>query len=221
MKALQAVMKSPFVAMLLAMSLMAGVATAADIKNEDPSKVVESVANTMLSDLAANREAYRKDPAKLNALIEKELLPAFDSAYSANLVLGKHRRTVTPEQKDRFVKAFYRAIVKSYGTALVEFTSDRLKVLPAQVDKKTGDATVKTTIKRSSGGTVDVLYSMRKTPEGWKAWDVIVEGISYVKSLRDDFGAEIEQKGIDAVIARLEKGEVEVNTDNPGAKSSS
>jgi phospholipid transport system substrate-binding protein len=52
-----------------------------------------------------------------------------------------------------------------------------------------------------------VNYLLRKTPEGWKAWDVNIEGISYVKSFRDDFGSQIDQQGLDAVIKRLESGE--------------
>ena len=59
-------------------------------------------------------------------------------------------------------------------------------------------------MKRSDGTPVPVNYSLRRTPEGWKAWDVTIEGISYVKNFRTDFGAEIEQTGLDAVIQRLE-----------------
>jgi phospholipid transport system substrate-binding protein len=51
---------------------------------------------------------------------------------------------------------------------------------------------------------VPVNYTMRGTPEGWKAWDVTIEGVSYVKNFRTDFGSEIDAKGLDAVIQRLE-----------------
>ena len=56
-------------------------------------------------------------------------------------------------------------------------------------------ATVRTEVKRSSGDKVPVNFSLRKTDGVWKAWDVVIEGISYVKSFRTDFGAEIQQKG--------------------------
>jgi phospholipid transport system substrate-binding protein len=77
-------------------------------------------------------------------------------------------------------------------------------VLPFRGDEKADRATVRTEVKRSDGTRVPVNYSMRKTEQGWKAWDVTIEGISYVKNFRDDFGAEIDQKGLDAVIRRLE-----------------
>jgi phospholipid transport system substrate-binding protein len=73
--------------------------------------------------------------------------------------------------------------------------------------------TVRTEVKRDNGSTVPVNYSMRRGPDGWKAWDVVIDGISYVKSFREDFGSEIDQKGLDEVIGRMEKG------DKPSAKS--
>jgi phospholipid transport system substrate-binding protein len=196
---------------LLATGLGSGAAMAADAPaaaagGDDPGKVVQSAAEGMLKDLEVNRDSYRKDPAKLNALVEKYLLPRFDTQYSARLVLGKHWRTASDDQKKRFVDAFYQSLLKNYGNALVEFTSDRMKILPAQVDAKGETATVRTEIKRSNGTRIPVNYQLRKTPEGWKAWDVVIEGISYVKSFREDFGAEIDQKGLDAVIERIEKG---------------
>jgi phospholipid transport system substrate-binding protein len=177
-----------------------------EAKADDPSKMVETVANAMLRDLDADRATYRKDPSKISALVEKHLLPVFDSQYSARLVLGRHWKTATQEQRDRFVTAFYQSMLKNYGTALADFTNDKLKVYPSQVDGKSENATVRTEVKRSNGQKVPVNYTLRKTPEGWKAWDVVIEGISYVKSFREDFGAEIDQKGLDAVIERIEKG---------------
>ena len=83
-----------------------------------------------------------------------------------------------------------------------------MKFLPAQVD---GDnATVRTEIKRSNGTRIPVNYSLRKVNGEWKAWDVVIEGISYVKSFREDFGAAIDQQGLDAVIERIEKGNIPV-----------
>jgi phospholipid transport system substrate-binding protein len=76
--------------------------------------------------------------------------------------------------------------------------------LPFRGDLTTGQATVRTEVKRSDGTRVPVNYSMRATPAGWKAWDVTIEGISYVRNLRNDVGAEVDQRGLDAVIERLE-----------------
>lgn len=196
-----------FVMALLAFTAVAGAQTAAQgSAAQGPSELVETAAQAMLKDLDANRAAYRQDPSKVDALVEKNLLPHFDTEYAARLVLGKHWRTATPEQRKRFVDAFYHSLLRNYGSALVEFTGDRLKVFPLKPDPNVDQATVRTEVKRSNGTRVPVNYSVHKTPDGWKAWDVVIEGISYVKSFREDFGAEIDQRGIDAVIERMEKG---------------
>ena len=159
----------------------------------------------MLVELDANRPMYAKDPAKLDSLVANVLLPNFDTEYSARLVLGQNWRTATPDQRKRFVDAFYHSLLTKYGNALVNFTSDRFVVLPYHGDPGDTMATVRTEVKKSSGEKVPVNFSLRKTDNGWKAWDVVIEGISYVKSFRTDFGSEVQQKGLDEVIARLEK----------------
>jgi phospholipid transport system substrate-binding protein len=172
-----------------------------------PSEVVKQAAEGMLKDLDANRAMYKKDPSKVGALVDKYLLPHFDVETSARAVLGLHWRTATPEQRKRFVDAFYHSLLANYGAALVDFTSDKLKIYPTNAEPGSDRATVRSEIRRDNGDRVPVNYVMRKTPQGWKAVDVQIEGISYVKSYHDDFAAQIDQQGLDAVISRLEKGE--------------
>jgi phospholipid transport system substrate-binding protein len=180
-------------------------APAANANTLTPQALVENSAKKMLVELDANRAMYKGDPKKLDALVGNVLLPNFDTEYSARLVLGQSWRTATPEQRKRFVDAFYHSLLRNYGAALIDFTGDRFVILPYKGDPGDTTATVRTEVKRSSGDKVPVNFSLRKTPEGWKAWDVVIEGISYVKSFRTDFASEIQQKGLDDVITRLEK----------------
>jgi phospholipid transport system substrate-binding protein len=185
-----------------------------------PQQLVEDSAKRMLTELDAHRDMYAKDPAKLDALVANVLLPNFDSEYAARLVLGQTWRTATPEQRKRFVDAFYHSLLRNYGNALLNFTADRFVVLPYRGDLNDPTATVRTEVKKSSGERVPVNFVLRKTDQGWKAWDVVIEGISYVKSFRTDFASEIEQKGLDEVIARLEKeGTVKPHGAAPGSGS--
>ncbi|HNS27173.1 MAG TPA: ABC transporter substrate-binding protein [Steroidobacteraceae bacterium] len=194
--------------MLLAAMLLAAPVLAADsVDASGPGELIQTAAQSMLTALDADREAYRQDPKKVERLVEEVLLPHFDAQYAARLVLAKHWRTATPEQRERFIKGFYNSLLRNYGTALAEFTGDRLKVFPAQIAPDGERATVRTEVKRSNGERVPVNYTLRRTEGAWKAWDVTIEGISYVKSFREDFGSEIDAKGLDAVIERLERGD--------------
>jgi phospholipid transport system substrate-binding protein len=183
-------------------------AVAFNVRADDqrsPDQVVKSVAGDLLNDLNKNRDQYRKDPVQLHKLIDRYFLTNFDTEYAARRVLAKHWREATPDQRTRFIDAFYQSLVNNYGEAILEFTADRLNILPYKDDPSDPkNATVRSEIRRSNGTLVPVNYTLHKTDQGWKAWDVVIEGVSYVKSFQTDFASEIDQKGIDAVIKRLQ-----------------
>ena len=214
MQSIKAMVQVGFIAALLG----AGAAFAADpatattsgkpapaaVDTSGPSQLIESSANVLLSGIDQRRAEFRKDPTGLYSLVEQTLLPNFDTPYAAQLVLGQNWRNATPEQRKRFVDAFYKSLLYTYGDAMVDFTADRLKVFPTKVEDADTKATVRTEIKRSNGTKVSVNYSMRKVNNSWKAWDVVIDGISYVKSYREDYGAQVQQQGLEAVIKQLE-----------------
>ena len=179
-------------------------ATAAAIDNSTPQKLIDTSSRALLADLDANRASYRKDISGLYKVIDTVFLPHVDVNFAAQQVLGKHWRTATAEQKKRFVDTFYRSMLTTYGDALLDFTGDRMKVLPFQGDAAAERATVRTEIKRSNGATVAVSYSLRRTNGVWKVWDVVVEGLSYVKSFREDYEVKIDRDGLEALLKQLE-----------------
>lgn len=178
---------------------------AEDAAQLGPQELVSKVAQDTLRDLSANREEFRKNPQKARELVDKHMLPHFDTAYAAQLVLATNWRAATPEQRKRFINAFYQSLLQNYGDTLLDFTPDRLKILPFKGKADDKVATVRTEVRRDNGQRVPVNYSLRKSGNEWKAYDVQIEGVSYVKSFRTDFGSEIQQRGIEAVVKRLEE----------------
>jgi phospholipid transport system substrate-binding protein len=174
---------------------------------QTPSDIIQSAAQRTLNEMQSNRDTYRKDPSKVRPLVDKYVVPHFDTEYAARLVLGQYWRTASHEQRTRFIDAFYHSLLTKYGSALVELAPNRLKVFPTTVDPSADHATVRTEVTDSNADRIAMNYSMHKTPEGWKAYDVTVDGISYIKSYREDFGAQIRHLGFDSLIARLEEGE--------------
>lgn len=171
----------------------------------DPQAEMEATARQLFAAIDQNRAAIRKDPKKANPIVETILLPHFDTDYAAQLVLAQNWRTASPEQRQRFVAAMVKMLMNTYAGALTEFSADKFKILPYRADSNPDVATVRTQVMRSSGVVVPVDYKLRRTASGWKAFDVIIEGISYVKNYRTDLGEEISQRGLDAVIARIER----------------
>ena len=155
------------IATITTLAALVGVARAAEsVPGPAPQELIETTARRLLEALDADRELARKDPARVRKLVDEILLPHFDTDYSARLVLGKHWRTATPEQRQRFIDAFYQSLLKNYGAALAEFTADRMTVLPFRGDVSSGQATVRTEVKRSNGQRVPVNYTLRATAGG-------------------------------------------------------
>jgi phospholipid transport system substrate-binding protein len=186
---------------LPSVAIGAGEVTSAET---DPQSVMIDVSTRLFSAVDSNRAAIRKNPEAVYPIVDEIVFPHFDVEYATQLVLAQHWREATPDQRRRFIDAFYRALLRTYGGALADATADRLKVLPFRGDKSAPQVTVRTEVTRSGGGVIPVDYRLHRTPEGWKAFDVVIEGISYVRNYRTDLDAEISAKGLDAVIHRIE-----------------
>jgi len=195
----------------LAISLVLLSATATAVAQQTAQQVVETTVSSISAQIEARRAELTADKRELYGLIDRELLPKFDTDYAGRLVLGKSWRKATPAQRKRFVDAFYNFLLRSYATALLKFERENLRVFPARSQPKDGRTVVETEMRLADGSKVPVSYSMRSTPDGWKAYDVRIEGISYVQNYRNQFNAEVAAKGIDALIARLESETAEID----------
>jgi phospholipid transport system substrate-binding protein len=206
-------------ALLSAVLLVSG-ARAAD-ETLAPDALVRETAQRTLAALDERREELRTHPEKIREIVDQFLLPVFDLAYAGRVVLGPHGRDATPEQRKRFVQAFYNSLVRAYGKGLLEFTSDTMRVLPYEPEKGAERTRVRTEVSLDDGTKVPVDYSLRLTDEGWRVYDVTIEGISYVANYRKMVAAEVSQKGLDGLIAELEAGELPEPVDGEGAKEES
>lgn len=188
-------------AVVVALPLVAGGMTT-DIP--DPNTVVQITTDELFGAIEGRRDELATNPAELYRVVEEIFAPRLDQAYVGQLVLAKHWRSATPDQRERFTEAFQGFMIRTYSNALLEFSNTQIQILPYRPGSRDDRATVRTRVTLNEGEVAPVNYSLRLTDDGWKIWDVIIEGISYIKNYRSDFNVEIRQKGLDAVIVRLE-----------------
>lgn len=172
---------------------------------QSPDDLVRDTAELLDQELTGQKEELAADRQALYALINEILLPRFDREYSAQLVLGRHWKSASEEQQQRFIDAFYNAMLRQYADGLLEFDMSRLAILPYRGDDSKSRTMVRTTVKLDDGTRVPVDYGLVKRESGWMLFDVRVEGISYVRRFRTEFESEIQSTSLDAVIERLEK----------------
>jgi len=192
--------RRPAVATVIALLLTANLAA----EELTPEQVVASTATTLAETIAKRHRELEADSAKLNALIDELLRPRFDFEGASRLILRDQWTQATSEQRKRFVAGFYHYLLASYGTAMLEFRYDTVTVLPSAEPPADSTARVRTVMKLTDGSTYHVDYYMRRSSAGWRILDVIAEGVSYVRTYRTDFGAEVRANGLDALIKRLE-----------------
>ncbi len=200
---------SVFTAALVGVSL----SSQAEAQTETPEDVVRATAELVLDSIAGRRDYLEAHPQELEELVNSVFLPRFDRNYAAYLVLGRHVRTASADQRSRFTLALYDYILSRYAHGLLSFTSDRLEILPYRGTPEEERATVRTFVRLDDGRRIPVNYLLRLGDAGWRLYDIAIDGISYVRNLRSQLGAEIEQKGLDSVIARLETHRAEPQED--------
>jgi phospholipid transport system substrate-binding protein len=189
---------------LLAVLLLAAVPTV-QAASADPNAVVQGIADDLGKALEGRKEELRSDRDKLIKLIDGIVLPHFDIDYASILVLGQNARSATPEQRTRFAKAFYNSIAHRYAEGLLSYTRGRIDIAPYKGELNDKRSLVRTEVILDDGKRVPVDYAFRKTKDGdWKAYDVIIEGISYVTNYRNQVSAEIAKSSLDELITRLE-----------------
>ncbi len=194
-------MKRALLLFLLALFLSPGMA--AEDKSGDPQALVRDTSERMLSVLRAQREQLEKHPERIYDLVNEIVIPHFDFSRISRWVLGKYWRQATPEQRRRFENEFRTLLVKTYATSLLEFIDDQFRYPPVRMKPGAKRVTVRTDVIRQGAQPVRIEYRLFRGRDGWKAYDVLVEGVSLVANYRSSFAEEIRKSGLDALIARL------------------
>lgn len=179
----------------------------------DPHKVASETVDEVLARLEENRQTYKKNPDKLYAMIKEVLVPHVDSDYMAQLVLGRHWRSATPEQRDRFTRAFKNMVIQTYGNALIGFDDEEIEYLPIRAEEGAEDITFRAEVTTDSGDTVPVTLDMHVVNGKWKVYNGTVGNLSFVTNYRGQFTAQIKSGGLDTLIQKLEKRYVDKQQD--------
>lgn len=206
---IRAVLMRRAAAAILALTLLGAASSA--MAEMAPDEVVEDVAGRLLDDLTTNKATYEADPAQLEELVRTVLVPALDVEYSARLILGRAGRGASDEQIAAFAETMSNVLTERYASGMLEYGGrEQLEVLPLRGELNTRATKVRTRVRMLNGNQVPVDYVFRKTDEGWKAFDVIVEGISYVTTYRNQIQPQVAEVGIEGVTERLARGELEL-----------
>ena len=172
----------------------------------EPFEMIRSSIDSMTLSLGddENRKRLDKQREELYLIIDNTLSPYFQKRYAGRLVLNQHWKSASANQRERFTEGLYQSLVRSYALTLLNFDVSQITVLNnVTITAETKKLTVKSEVMYQ-GELIPMNFSFGKFKEGWRFYDVKIEGVSYIKNYRNQFNAEINANGIDSVIERLE-----------------
>ncbi len=168
-------------------------------------KRVIQVTSNIVNLLERNKAQYSTDKNALNAMVRREVLPFIDFNAMSKLTLGKHWRTASPQQRTRFINAFREMLVRSYAKTMIDYSGSKITAGNSAPNRKPGYVLVRTLVTPKGRSPISANYSLRKVGNDWKAYNVEVAGVNLITNFRTNFTREVSSKGLDALIARLEK----------------
>jgi len=185
---------------LLAAWLVAFPAAATEVS---PDTLVDNTAQEVLSIVRQDKELRAGNMAKILDLVEAKVLPHFNFTRMTRLAMGKNWNKATPQQQEELVKEFRTLLVRTYSNALSTYSDYKIKVEPLRSKAGDTDTTVKTKVMQDNGQPVDIDYSMEKTGDGWKVYDVTVAGVSLVTNYRSTFNSQVREGGVEKLLKTL------------------
>ncbi|HLB16980.1 MAG TPA: ABC transporter substrate-binding protein [Burkholderiales bacterium] len=176
---------------------------AASAQELTPDGLVKTVTQDVIAVIKQDKAIQAGDRKKTIALVEEKVLPHFNFTRMTALAMGPNWRKATPEQQQALVNEFRTLLVRTYSTALSAYRNQVIEVKPLRAKPDDADVMVRSEVKQSGTEPVTLDYSMEKTPNGWKVYDVAVGGVSLVTTYRDAFANEVRNVGVDGLIKAL------------------
>lgn len=180
--------------------------TTASAQGEAPDKLIERVSREIIELVQKDEEVKRGNRKRIQEIVESKILPYVDFETTTALTMGRHWRDASPEQRKRLAEEFRDLLMYTYAGAMSQIKDPTLRFRPLRIAPDETDVEVRSQVSgQRAGNPVDVNYRLKKTPDGWKVYDVNVLGIWLIATYKQSFASEIDRNGIDGLIKTLDE----------------
>ena len=170
---------------------------------QSPQEMVRDTSTQMQRAIREEQVAIDQDQARLHELVAEIVLPHFDFVRMGRWTLGKHWRSASVQQRKEFAGEFRALLIRNYSRVLAEYADAEIDYLPFTMKDGDTRAKVHTELTPSNGIPVSIVYSLHRTKNDWKVYDVAVEGVSLVTNYKSSFASKIRKDGLDQLINML------------------
>jgi phospholipid transport system substrate-binding protein len=177
--------------------------------------MVKRIADEVIAIVKQDKDLQNGNSQKVVQLAEQKVLPHFDFTRMTRLAVGRNWSQASPEQREALTKEFRTLLVRTYSASLSQYRNQKIEVKPLAAAPGDEDVVVRSAVIQEGGPPIPIDYRMEKTPQGWKVYDVVIDGASLVTTYRGSFNDQIQRAGIDGLLKTLQ----ERNRSGPPAKS--
>lgn len=170
-----------------------------------PVELLQNTSNQLISALQRNQATLKTKPQIVYGIVNQILLPHVDVMSMSSTALGREAwLRATPTQRQAFAQQFVTLLIRTYSSALAQYTNERVNFLPIRGDYyNQSRIQVNSVIVRESGPSINLSYRMMRVGGQWKLYDFSVDGVSIIESFRSQFVEELRNSGIDGLITKL------------------
>lgn len=169
-----------------------------------PDTMVKDVTEEVLTILRENKGIRADDPQEAVSLIENKVAPHFDFSRMTNLAVGRSWNQADPEQRKALTDAFRTLLVRTYANSLTAYKDQTVSFKPSTGATESGEVTVRSQINNPGSRPIPLDYSLAKSGDSWKVYDVSIAGVSLVTNYRSSFATELDKGGLNGLLKSLQ-----------------
>lgn len=192
-----------FIFTIASFSLIAAFGGISAHAQEAPDELVRRSTNEILAAIKGDKDLQAGDAKKIEKLAEEKIIPFFNFTRMTQLAVGRNWRDASDAQKKTLIDEFRTLLLRTYSTSLSQYRNQTIDVKPLKVSAAENEVVVKTNVNQPGGQPIPIDYSLEKSKDGWKVYDVLIDGVSLVTNYRSSFNSEIQKSGIDGLIKSL------------------
>jgi len=176
----------------------------ASAQNTPPDELIKNTVDEVIAILKQDDGIKAGDQDRILSLVREKILPHFNFTRMTQLAMGRNWRDASSEQRKVLVREFRTLLVRTYSNSLTNYRDEVIQVSPTKVNPEDTRTTVRAQVIQGRGReSVPIHYSMEKTSDSWKVYDVTVAGVSLVTNYRGSFNSQIRDGGVEGLIATL------------------
>lgn len=169
-----------------------------------PIPMLKQTADTTIDALHQNQATLKTNPQVVYQIIDKILLPHVDIYAMSRSALGRNAwNNATEAQKIAFSREFTNLVIRTYASALANYSNEKIEFLPYRGDFNDQQVVIDSNIVRPDGPAIRLSYSVVQSQGGWKVYDMTVEGVSLLQSFRSQFAEELSRGDLNQLIQKL------------------